>query len=275
MNTQKYYLRVNGNIIIKLDDYKKYDTMTDFVSLNLFTSDFDNIQDIGDELKRIGLLEPNVKVETIEIVHLYNDRYHAVACEPLFSYEYQYLDEKYVEDFFYRNTRHYKAMMLIINNFRKMLEEKLPNDDESKNVYGQMLEERLENIKRLEVLLNDFINKSSSYYEEYYIKLKKFVDGEIYYKRGNKKTINYRGLFEMAKNINVAFLRYPNLYKPKIQKPVTKVVHDNMHILDLMDPDEYMFLESDDFIGLYNGSEKYREPLEDQLENLEEKKKRL
>ena len=275
MNTQKYYLRVNGNLIINLDAYRKYGTMTNFISLNLFTSDFDSIYEIGKELKRVGLLNLNVKVETIEIVHLYEERYYVVSSEPLFNREYQYFNEKYVNDFFYRNTRHYNAMMFIIISYKKALERKLSlkDKDDPKIEYNNILEKRLLNIGRIEVLLGNFINKTSSYYDEYYERLKEFVESEIYYKRGNKKTINYPGLFGMAKTISIAFLNYPNLFKPKIEKPTTKVA--NKSIPDLIDPDEYMFLESEDFMGLYGDSHKYSETLEDQIESLREKEKRL
>ena len=278
MNTQKYYLRVNKNKIINLNDYKKYGNMTDFLPLNLFTSDFDNIYEISEELKKIGLLNRKVKVETIEIVNLYKEKYHVVSSEPLFSNEYQYFNEKYIREFFYRNTHHYYAMMFIICSYRKSLAKKLSfkDDDEYKKGYNDMLEKKLANVMRIEVLVDNFINKISGYYDDYYERINKFVEGEIYYKRGNKKTINYLGLFGLAKTISIAFLNYPDLYRPKIQKPATKFVRaSSKFISNLVDPDEYMFLEKEDFMGLYQNSDKYSEALEDQIENLEEKKKRL
>ena len=65
MSAQKYYLRVNGNIIIDLKDYRKYGDMTEFTSLALFTSDYDSIYDIGEELKRVGLLRKETIIDTM------------------------------------------------------------------------------------------------------------------------------------------------------------------------------------------------------------------
>lgn len=273
----KYYLRVNEKNVIKLDDYPKYGDMTDLLSLCLFTSDFNNIHEIGEELKRLYLLKKNVTVEKIEIVSFYNGKYYLYFYEPLFKSEYQYFDEKTVVDFFRKNRLYYEEMSRIISRSKKLLEEILVKTEfnEKRAKYLESIRRKFNNISRLEVILVNLKNGHINFSQEYDMRLKEYVESEIFYKNGAKITINYKGLFEMAKTLNLALNYFPNLKKPVVNKQPKSIsiVPKKLTNEELTDPDEYMFLEDDDFLGLYEG--KHDDAVEDQIANLEEKKKGL
>ena len=276
MSAYKYYLRINGKIIIHLEDYKNYGPMTDFLNLNLFTSDFNNITEIGEELKRLGVLKNNVEIETMDIVYQSRDKYFTSAETPLLKGEYPYFGDETIKDFFKKNSHNYTEMGRIIARSKGKLDKMirwLNYEDTRKPKFIEMVRLRLSNINRLEVLIVNLISHHSEYLEEYTSRLKEFIESEIYYKKGDKFVVNYHGLLDMTRTVLLALKYYPHFEKPIINlKPKTKPIVFKQEE-ETIDPDEYMFLENDDFVNQYN--HEYKDVLEDQIENLSEKKKRL
>ena len=275
MNTYKYYLRINGKIIIHLEDYKKYGPITDFLGLNLFTSDFNSIAEIAEELKRLGVLKKNVEVESMDIVYQSNNKYYISTDKPLLREEYLYYNENTVKDFFKKNKHNYVEMGRIIDRSRNKLDrivQWISEEDIGKAKYVEFVRRRLTNIDRLQVLCISLSKGQNEFLDEYNSRLKEFIEGEIFYKRGDKLTVNYHGLLDMTRTIILALEAYTNFERPIIDiKPKVKSITPNQSE-DTVDPDEYMFLENDDFASLYPYQS---DALEGQLEDLTEKKKRL
>lgn len=272
MSARKYYLRINHNIIINLNEYRKYGDMTNVVSLSLFTSDFESVEDIAKELKEKGLLRSNTKVDTMEVVKSYRDNYYFVTSPPLLYREAPYFDVKIVKKFFRENLYAYSAIGEILDRSKDKLETTLllsEYTDEPKEHYLEIIKSRLLNIQRLELLVKRLKEKERGLYDEYSRRLNRFVEGEILYRNGDKVTTNYAGLIEMARTLRTILVNHPNLYNPAsiIQYEERVIKPKNLDV----DPDEFMFLEEEDFKGLYSTEE----PKEVQLLNLEERKKRI
>lgn len=248
MSAKKYYLKVNGNTIIKMDDYKKYGDMTNFVSLCLFTSDFDSIQDIGEELKRVGLLNAATHIETIEIVRQYKGNYYFGVRTPLLKKDLLYFNVKTIKDFFAKNKYYYDEMNILLKQCKNNLENnivRIEHDNIESPRLLSMLYERLANIKRLEVLIDGLKESKIYLYSEYREGLNTLVNDSIFH-NGRENSINYLGLLDMAKVVRFMLANFKSLAVPYIDySPKISLINESED--DALDPDEYMFLEESDY----------------------------
>ncbi len=128
---------------------------------------------------------------------------------------------------------------------------------------------------------------------EYVSRLSAFVQGEVYYVWGSKMTPNYRGLVKLTLRVAEYLDRYPELTRPigskgflnmrielsknfreaifiaKEMSDSSKRVHLSENTTD-MDPDSYMFLESEDYERMQGSVNP--DSIETDVENLENRK---
>ena len=209
---------------------------------------------------------------------MYNNRFYPSSSSPLLKGDYPYFDVDVVKSFFSKNKQFYEELGTIISVSKRRLLRRIGRTSKNKSHkdnYTLIFEKILFNIERLEVVIDGLQNNDISLYQEYVKRINDYVDSEIFNGTGNRKSINYKGLFEMAKLIHDALASYPYLYMPSFNtvKKDIRIAAQHIHKEEMIDPDKYMFLEDEDFISLNNG--RNTEAIETQIENLAEKKKRL
>lgn len=162
-------------------------------------------------------------------------------------------------------------------------------------------------IKRILAILRDLGNPSyyfsSELEKEYINKINWFVDSETNYMRKNIKTKNHRGLIKLAISCSQLLKMFPDLKIPfgmdnyskqrhilllKLRKIIlleertkkAKIKTHNELLSCEEEPDNFMFLEIEDYDSLYLNSSKRKrsttevESVEDAIANLEEQKKK-
>ena len=282
-----YYLRINGYEIIDFARRGLTD-LEDFVRLNLFTSNFESVNDLIDFLKKEGYLNSDIVVEDIDIVKqvIKKDgmtyfRYYHITDRPLLKDDQKYFSERVVRDFIRFNMDNYGAIWFIVDCQKRILSAYFDKFkyNSSKRKLVDNLNVRLSNMRRIQVIIEELKNGDKSRYEEYEKRLVSFVDSEILYMKNTTATTNYRGLLEMAKTLSETAKTYDGLKVPKDKEEKnydlsTKINYKGIDMEDEVDPDGYMFLEKEDYENmLAEGSKKeFIESIEDQVENLEEKK---
>lgn len=281
---KSYYLRLNGYKIIDFNEYHLGSDLDDFVRLNLFTSSFDEIDELCQYLMKHKIIPKSFKMNKIEIVKakkikediIYYKYYH-VSNEPLLKRDYPFFNTKMAIDFMKLNMYNYGAMREIIKDQKDIISEIIEKVKKSdKQRYITDLYDRKSNIDRLLVLIGYLMDSNTIDEEEYIKRLKYFIETTVLYIRDNSSTTNYKGLLDIAKSISKVKYHYKNLIIPPLYKEDYSINNKIPHRLDSLevdsDPDDYMFLEDEDF---YNIESSKTTVLEDQIANLEEKKRKF
>lgn len=231
---------------------------------------------------------------------LLNNRYKYTIMAEFFS--------EYLEDF-RRLEAYFRNQVSMLENQKrkaksyaeaKSLEKTLISKRNSLNnfvSYTSNVEQILDLIKILSV---DGVHADRKIEEEFISRLDRFVQGEAFYVRGKKKTNNYRGLVKMVGKMCDLLERYPGLIAPHVSNDLAgeryrmlgcfkeavsnkkknaenRTGHEKQieHREDY-DPDDYMFLEDEDFTNLLRDDSKkeHVESVSDDIDTLNKRKKR-
>lgn len=285
-----YYIRLNGYDLIDFESRGLKD-LHDYVELNLFTSNFTGVGDLVNYLREENFISNDYKVDEIDIVKrvkVVEDttyyKYYSITDLPLFRDSKRFFSTPIVRRFFELNFYEYDAISYIVNVHLNILESILKRMYIEKRPLGIQVKynQRLNNMKVLLKLINNMKDGFMNYQEEYASRLKEFYETEMLYVKDGTATINYRGLIELAKTIDEATKRFDNLVIPKIKEEPNysknpKKTYTSSLALEEEDPDNYMFLESDDFKNMLEEGAKqnYLDSVEDQVVDLEEKKRKF
>lgn len=285
-----YYIRLNNIDLVEFDK-RGLENLLDFIELNLFTSNFACVGDLINYLREEHFIEEDYEVEEIDIVKrvkVEEDttyyRYYRISDEPLFRDAKRFFSTIVVRRFFELNFFEYDAIKYIVRTHLDIFESFLNRMNIEKKPIGvqSKYRQRLANMQILLEMIDNLQQGFMNYLDEYSKRLNEFYDSEMLYTKDNTATVNYRGLMELAKTIDDATKRFDNLVIPRIDNKENynknpRKEYSSPLVEDEVDPDNYVYLENEDFERLLNENSKQNEidSVEDQILNNESKKSRL
>lgn len=324
-NHNRYYLRIDGKIVT-FDDSYFLETMDNFLKLSLFTGIFKNQNELTKSLYDLGLIARPTCV-SLEIVKRIGNRetgydYVFVTDAILYKKAVGFLSGEAIKDFLFKNRDNYKAMTSL---FEKYLDEisrlvstfeikirrlkrnaSLSTGEELEVIYNEIAkkENSLRNFNKQQANIEEIIRlitvaQQPVYFDrecclEYLPRISDFIMQEITYRKGNKLSINERGLVKLAVMLASLQKEYPELQPPiatnvhmilslEIMKSLKTFVEEKISLQKQertkrnsepdIEPDSFMFLEEEDFTLPEFPSKQELEAYEDSIEGLRFKKK--
>ncbi len=329
-NPHKYYLMIEDEVIDFLGT--NFPDMTSFISLSLFTGNFVDEEELVNALRKLGLIKYSHFSFSVDIVKRKGNasegyRYDFVTKDLLFKQAACYLGMTSINSFFAYNRGRYDVMRaffdkyledtegLIVYFTKKVARLKRDADIAQGKEKKRMEEElnrktnSLRNFKRYKnniMRILELIRLSDKYRfsnleleNEYISRLNFFIEGEVNYIYGQKRTSNNRGLVKLVVRIADALRDNPELEKPQ---PSFKFVEKRIALLkcyerelegindhfdgevadnqrgceESTDPDSFMFLETDDYERMAkNATDVVSAGIKLDLEILKEKKEKF
>lgn len=229
---------------------------------------------------------------------LLNNRYKYTIMAEFFS--------EYLEDF-RRLEAHFRNQVSSLENQKrkaksaaeaKSLEKMLVSKSNSLANFVRYTSNVEHILTLIRILSVDGLYADRKIEEEFVSRLSHFVQGEAFYFHGKKKTNNYRRLVKMVGKMCDLLERYPGLMAPHVSNDLAKERYRMLRYFkeavsnkkknaenrievqndhqDGIDPDDYMFLEDEDFTNLLRADSKkeHVESVSDDIDALNKRKRR-
>ena len=231
---------------------------------------------------------------------LLNNRYKYTIMAEFFS--------EYLEDF-RRLEAHFRNQVSSLENQKrkaksaaeaKSLEKTLVSKSNSLANFVRYTSNVEHILTLIRILSVDGLYADRKIEEEFVSRLSHFVQGEAFYFHGKKKTNNYRGLVKMVGKMCDLLERYPGLMAPHVSNDLAKERYRMLRYFkeavsnkkknaenrtdhekqiehrEDYDPDDYMFLEDEDFTNLLRADSKkeHVESVSYDIDTLNKQKKR-
>lgn len=298
-----YYLCLNDICLIDLADIG-LDGFSDYLNLCVFTGYFKNYEELEMTLRKFGYLNDNENITSLSIIKQVGnkkDGYKSVKVSDriVFRRELYLMKGQTLHNFFDLNKYNFDVMYYFFSEYRKNLIER-----KNKHIKNRTIDRRLEDqiilinrilpiAKKLKEVNDEYGNVNHQLIPPYYDGwIDEFIDLGIHFKRPGENSINEYGLINLACKVsellNIDGVKKPmrTLYYDEVLKTIDEILKHKYSVIssskigiskesDEEDPDHYVFLESEDLDGIYPNDDKYKEVLEIQKDNLEEKKKKL
>lgn len=325
-NVHKYYLAIDDKPIFFPDSFE-YPDMTSFLSLCLFTGIFEDKNKLLKGLSSLFGIEVDdddlVSVSIVKSKNVGNDvLYNLVTYNLLYREAVGYLSQKCIREFLFENRRKFPFMRKFLGDYleetEKMISyfentiDKLKKDKqitqsarEKKKIDAKISskENSLKNFlsyrANIKVMLDliDTMSINNGYYEsemdnEFVDRLSRFITNEIFYVRGEKRTVNYRGFIKLVEKMVSFWQCYPEVaipykdnkflseqrkmllcFRNAVKRRLSPIRNNDEDIEEssfLGDPDSFMFLEAADFEALLKDSQgkEIQESVQVDIENL-------
>lgn len=316
-NSHKYYLEIDGERVIDFSRLKWFPDMSNFLTLSLFTGLFEGEDELLEALHNLKLIPSPTGNEDISVVKRMGNvkagyNYKFVTSDILYKPATYVLSPSNIERFLNDNRSRYEAMKFLFERYSDDLDQLInyfeikiqrlesmlsAADAKEKKDIREELDSKSNSLRNFQFYKSNIITllavinymSNPSYHFErdmeldFISRVRIFVESEVHYIRGKRKTPNYRGLVKLALRIKELLnefpdLRFPydstNFYKERAQllkfyKAVLleiakgnspfieseslkgngekKVSSDDESDVPEIDPDRFMFLEVEDF----------------------------
>ena len=265
------------------------------------------MDELENGLKQLGYLSLNETLSNVKIVKRVGNkkdgyRYSFASNNIVYRDVLSLMSEQALISFLDLNKYNYEKMLYFFEKAKTRTMNRLKNATikDNKYVSGRIgtelaiideilniLKNLVNEEKRIGYVNSDLIPRS------YDLFLEEFVNSAIYYGGEYNKSINTYGLVTLASSVSdlckLDGVKLPkktekyNIGLKKVERFIEKRSSMSDYLTtteiksiedDDIDPDYYMFLEEEDFIGLYPDTPEYDGVLEEQLDNLEAMKKK-
>lgn len=262
-----YFLRVKGHII-DLEEDSTLDAkfndkdMTNYLNINLYTTEYATEEELLDHFYDVGLLPCNIygPVDIVKRVGNAKTGYRVVTLygEPLYKSAKELLSPRTLESFFRLNARELDVIEALVKQKKEDLDRMLLKMKNNRgNYYIDSCHERRANVARILVLISNLRSGDTSDVLEYYDRLESFVDREIFFRRQNgNEEYNAYDFVNLAREVELQLYFNHRLINPLDveEKPIEEKIEPlEEYGEDERDPDSFIFLETEDFDRMFRG----------------------